>query len=46
MERKLNQIGIFDNAEGREFMTEEFEKAFNDTNGIIQENGRVVNRRP
>ncbi len=43
MENKLNEIGIFDNATGRAFMENELEKAFNNTtNGIIQENGRIM----
>ena len=43
MENKLNEIGIFDNVEGRIFMENELQKAFNDTtNGIVQENGRMM----
>lgn len=43
MENKLNKIGIFDNAKGRTFMENELQKTFNNTtNGILQENGRIM----
>lgn len=42
MERSLNSIGILDNSEGREYMTQQINDAFNNINsGIKQANGRI-----
>jgi RHS repeat-associated protein len=43
MERQLNRIGIFDNAEGRSIVQRHLEEAFeNTTNGVVQTNGRTM----
>ncbi len=43
MERQLNRIGIFDNAEGRKIVQEHLGRAYMDTtNEILQENGRIL----
>ena len=43
MERELNSIGIFDNENGREIVTDVLYDAFgNLNNGVIQENGRIA----
>lgn len=43
MERQLNRIGIFDNAEGKAYVQQQLEKAFHDTtNGTVQSNGRIL----
>lgn len=43
MQRQLNKIGIFDNAEGRSIVQEHLETAFkNTTNGVVQKNGRML----
>jgi hypothetical protein len=44
MERQLNSIGIFNNAEGRQLVEKNLIEAFNNPASILktQENGRVV----
>ena len=43
MERQLNRIGIFDNADGRSYLTQQLQNAFTDpSNVIMQENGRIL----
>lgn len=43
MQRQLNRIGIYDNAEGRNIVQGHLENAFkNTTNGILQDNGRML----
>ena len=44
MAKQLSNIGIEDTPEGRQYLQEEFTKAFNNPNSVatVQENGRVV----
>lgn len=42
MLRNLNRIGIYDNPAGRSLFRSHINQTFNNTNGIIQSNGRVL----
>ena len=43
MERQLNRIGIYDNADGRSYLTQHLHESYaNPSNATTQANGRIL----